>query len=373
MKKLTVALMAIFIAVFGIYGCSGQQEQPQENKPTEMVEPEQATAPETANPLTGDLDFDAKAVGKRPVAIVVENNEDARPQWNMDSPDIIVEGEIEEAGEGTDSRMLWLYADYTKLPDKIGPMRSARPPFIKFSELFDSIFIHWGMSHSKGEYVGANTVFKKDNVDHINQMEYKGKSSTELFGRDSSRNVALEHTAYCKGGEVPEAIEKTYKFRTDINEDSFTRLPFKLESEPMSDTACKKVKLKLTKKLSHNTTWKYNEKDGQYHSKDYEQDVSVDNVIVLFGKSKYVEKENYMGAGSFNRYSTKSELYSDFNLTKGGKAYIISKGTVLEGTWNTDNGKLSVLDDEKAAVALNPGRSWIALASSNKGGKIKLS
>ena len=32
-----------------------------------------------------------------------------------------------------------MYADYTAVPSQIGPMRSARPPYIKFSELFDAI------------------------------------------------------------------------------------------------------------------------------------------------------------------------------------------------------------------------------------------
>ena len=55
--------------------------------------------------------------------------------------------------EGGETRMLWLFADYTSVPDKIGPMRSARPPYIRFSEMFDAVFIHWGQSKSKGSYV----------------------------------------------------------------------------------------------------------------------------------------------------------------------------------------------------------------------------
>lgn len=48
--------------------------------------------------------------------------------------------------------------------------------------MFDAVFIHWGQSKSKGSYVGANTVFEQDNVDHINQMTYSGK--VDLFTRD---------------------------------------------------------------------------------------------------------------------------------------------------------------------------------------------
>ena len=92
-------------------------------------EPETTTSPTTTttttaapviykNPLTGEVDYNKEADGKRPVAIVVENAYAARPQWGIDdeknAPDIIVEGEV----EGGESRMLWLFADYTSLPNR---------------------------------------------------------------------------------------------------------------------------------------------------------------------------------------------------------------------------------------------------------------
>ena len=92
----------------------------------------------TRNPLTG-LKMAESAIGKRPAAFMVENTPPARPQWGMDdpqySPDIILEGEV----EGGITRTMWLFADYNALPKIIGPMRSARPPYVRFSELFDAI------------------------------------------------------------------------------------------------------------------------------------------------------------------------------------------------------------------------------------------
>lgn len=108
------------------------------------------------NPLTGEVDYNDSAVGKRPVAVVVENSPQARPQYNMDSPDIIVEGEV----EGGITRMIWLYADMTDLPEQVGPTRSARPSFVQFSQFFDCIYIHFGQSHSKGDYEGADDYIK---------------------------------------------------------------------------------------------------------------------------------------------------------------------------------------------------------------------
>ena len=102
-------------------GKSAQNKAPE--KKVEEPEPEPPM-----NPLTGSHDFTEKQMNQRICVFVVENHPEARPQVGMDdpkySPDIILEGEV----EGGISRMLWLYADYNKLPEAIGPLRSARPP-----------------------------------------------------------------------------------------------------------------------------------------------------------------------------------------------------------------------------------------------------
>ena len=42
--------------------------------------------------------------------------------------------------------MLCMFADASRLPDKIGPTRSARHYFVEIAEGFDSIFVHFGGS-----------------------------------------------------------------------------------------------------------------------------------------------------------------------------------------------------------------------------------
>ena len=81
------------------------------------------------------------------------------------APDIILEAEVEYGI----TRTMWLFADYSSIPDTIGPVRSARPPFVKFSELFDTIYIHWGQSNSTSDYVGANTIIAQDGKLHANR------------------------------------------------------------------------------------------------------------------------------------------------------------------------------------------------------------
>lgn len=348
-----VAVIAIAVGVyFGFFHNKDTKEPAMTTEPT--TETTTAAPVVMTNPFTGEEDYNSSAIGKRPVACVVENAEAARPQWGIDSPDIIVEGEV----EGGESRMLWLYADYTSVPEKIGPVRSARPPFIRFSEMFDAIFVHWGQSKSKGNYVGANTVFKQDNVDHINQMSYSG--SVKLFSRDSSRKVSSEHTGVLNGKNLNKAFQEL-KFRTDVKESNFTTFNFDSSDTAIGNGECNTLALTFSNR-SRTRDWTYNKEDKMYHTSDYKTDVKVKNLIVLFDNTTYVTKANYKGTG-------KGETYCDYAL-KGGKGVVAAEGKYTEITWSKKDGKLSILDANGKDIALKVGRSWIGYASSNNGGKV---
>jgi hypothetical protein len=328
------------------------------------------------------------------------------------SPDIILQGEV----EGGITRTLWLYADYEKLPEIIGPTRSARPPFVKFSELFDSIFIHWGMSHSKGDYVGAKTVFRRDKVDHIDQMSLDDQEG--LYGRDTSRAVNVEHRGIIYGDKVAATI-KNEGFRTEPKE--YTKLCFNRVTEPVSETAAANVGVKYSERAFEDTYWTYNEEDGMYHTSNFENDLARENLLVLSDETEYITKEGYAGPGS-----TGSVTYCDYKL-KEGDGKLFSKGTVKDIKWRVVDGKLELIDpstdaataktanDENLAAAketvmadenaewpvynkyvivspepaegeeqteeeilansyvlqnLNPGKTWIGWISRNNGGKV---
>lgn len=390
-SKLAVALVLVLALACGagaflMTSCSDQETATKAPAP----EPEPIT-----NPLTGataEQGYDENAINQRIVAFVVENAPEARPQWGMDdeeySPDIILQGEV----EGGITRTLWFYADFNKLPEQIGPMRSARPPFIRFSECFDSIFIHWGQSHSKGEYVGASTVFKEDVVDHINQMSFSNECG--LYDRDHSRGVSAEHTGIVYGAKVKDAIDE-YGCRKAP--ETPTKLNFNETAEPMSDILADEIRLNFSSRTDWETcVWTYDEEKQQYHTDNFENNLLRDNLLVLFDETEYITKANYEGPGS-----TGSVTYCDYALG-GGEGKLFSQGTVKDIEWKINNKKLYLIDAdatkaaqeearakateegkteeeiqqlEKAAVVyanLNPGKTWIGWASSNNGGNLEI-
>ncbi|MCM1284793.1 MAG: DUF3048 domain-containing protein [Acetobacter sp.] len=357
-----VVVIAVIVAVIAIKG--NGKEEPSTTASTTTSTTTEAPVVIT-NPLTGEEGYNASAVDVRPVACVVENSYYARPQWGIDdkkSPDIILEGEV----EGGETRMLWFYADYTNVPEQIGPMRSARPPFIRFSEMFDAIFIHWGQSSSKGNYVGANTVFKQDDVDHINQMTSSNVSY--LFSRDSSRNsYGVEHTGVLNGDKLAQAI-KDKGFRTEAG-NRYTKFNFNAKDQKVSDTPCNTLGLTFSSRSS-TRDWKYSAEDKMYHTEDFSNsnigfsDVARKNLLVLFDNTNYVVKENYKGSG-------KSETYCDYGLS-GGNGKLASLGTVIDITWTVENGMLVVKDENGKAISLNPGKTWIGWGSKNNNGSVAI-
>ncbi|MDO4198738.1 MAG: DUF3048 domain-containing protein [Erysipelotrichaceae bacterium] len=363
MKKGTMIIATVALLVmscFGLYGCAQNDNAKEEvitaDEETENTDTQQEEMIEvfSRNPLTY-LRMADEAVGKRPVAIMVENSDSARPQWGMDdenySPDIILEAEV----EGGITRTMWLFADYTALPEIVGPIRSARPPFVRFSELFDAFYIHWGQSESKANYVGADDVIAQDGVDNINQLDFK--SSVSLFGRNNERNVALEHTGVIYGEKLPQVIED-YGYRTQIDESKFTSLEFNEEPIRVSDTDCNEIIIDISSR-SWTKHWTYSKEDELYHTDDFRNNLTRENILVLFDQTEYITKPG----ASFS--------YCNYALA-GGEGKFASEGSIMDIEWSVVDGKLVLRDSNNQIIKLNPGKSYIAWISANRGGNVEV-
>lgn len=394
-KKLAAGIIILLIAAIAAGVVALNQFKSDKSKEQKEVPEEVVEEPEPepiVNPLTGSFDFDEKTANQRVVGFVVENAPPARPQIGMDdkkySPDIIVEGEV----EGGISRMFWMFADYNKLPEVIGPMRSARPPFIRFAAMFDSYFIHWGMSHTEGGYIGANTVFRRYSTDHIDQMHFANES--DLYFRDYSLGQSQEHTGRVRGKNVPAALKEA-DFRTEPKQR--TKLKWREENGTVGKKTCQEVTVTFSR-ISGNTHWTYDEENNVYKTDSFQNNTTRDNLIILTDKTRYVTNAIYQGHGV---------TYCDY-LMKGGKGYVISNGTYTKIKWRRDGQKLILYKEKKTKVPkteeeiaaekakaeedgkdpdkvkeynvevteteyeLNRGKSWIGWISRNNGGKVDI-
>src|SRR3989344_4594697 len=154
---------------------------------------EDPNEPKTENcPLDGDLhtkkakEFWDK---RRPLAVMIENHSEARPQSGLTSADIIYEA----VAEGGITRFMAIYL--CNLSDaQVGPVRSARTYYLDWLGEYDALYAHVG---------GANTPGPADALSQI--MKYGIKDMNQfsigfpVFWRDYQRlgrSVATEHTMY---------------------------------------------------------------------------------------------------------------------------------------------------------------------------------
>lgn len=315
------------------------------------VEPEEEI-PANQNLLTGVPDLTDGAIGKRPVAVMVNNVSYAMPQYGVSQADIIFEIPV----EGDATRFMALYGDYTQVP-KICPIRSCRYYFPALSQGFDAFYVNWGIDDSIADYLEAL------DLDQIEGITNTGG----LFGRDQDRlnqGYSLEHTGYFDGTKLVSYIE-SQGLRTDLNEDKkgpafqFNGLEEQLKPE---GSDCTSVQINFGAQSSQFTYDAENKVylkqingDAQVDGKTGEQ-LAFTNVFVL---ETDISVRDSVGH---------KEIGWDGGTDSVG--YYVSNGGVQKITWskdyNNESSYLRFYDESGQEISINRGKSYIALNYKNQ-------
>ena len=350
MLKRILSVFMAFLMGFAVSACSKTPEK----EPVEHGKTEEATTENNnvINPLTGEKTLSPAAVGKRPMAVVVQNSEACRPQWGMCSPDIIIEG----LAEGGVTRMLWLYSDVNEIP-KVGSIRSARMDFLEMAEGFDAIFVHCGQSQTAAAAINAR------HIDTINGGVWLGK----YLKRDEQRlrEVSSEHTVYTTGKMLGKCLSEQ-NYRTEKKKGYDNILSFNTEGNPERYDGGLCSSLRISYSGGYTYTFEYRESDGKYYNNigfkttkpfvEYGgKQESFENVIILYIPSYKVINEK----GSV-----------DMDLS-GGTGLIVSNGTYEEILWkkgNTPSNTLKLYKKNGDELKLNAGQSYLGLLPRDRSG-----
>ena len=327
-----------------------EEPQPQPAPEVEIpAEPVPTPIPENANILTGIGDLTQKAIGKRPVAVMVNNVEPALPQYGISQADVIFEIPV----EGSLTRFMALYGDYTQVP-KICPIRSCRYYFPAIAKGFDAYYIHWGSDQSILGYVNSLGIDRYDGMSNPYGM----------FGRDNARRsagYALEHTGYFDGTKLPSALKKegtrtelrknkrgtAFRFcgmdetiTPGVNACEYVAINFGASGSSFQYNAEKQVYVKRMNGHAH--------KDGKTGEK-----LKFTNVFIL--------------ETSISIRDAKGHKQIDWAGGKNAKGYYISNGGKQRIYWSKKNGNegayLKFYDKNGEEVTINRGKSYIAYVS----------
>ncbi|RJQ36105.1 DUF3048 domain-containing protein [Candidatus Microgenomates bacterium] len=321
------------------------------------------TAPKTeACPLNGALYSKEQKIWwekHRPLGIMIENHQEARPQSGLSHADVVYEA----VAEGAITRFLAVF--YCQDAGQVGPVRSARTYFLDFISEYGNfpLYTHVG---------GANTPGPADALSQIEDYEWGNYNDMNQFSigyptfwRDYDRlghTVATEHTMYSTTKKLWEYAKTRGLTSVDKEgsswDEKFVSYSFK---DDVPSTATQKIGLEFWNNYKdYFVSWDYDNKDNSYRrnnggaphlDKDNNTQLSAKNVVVL-----YMQESNANDGYENNLHL----LYK----TKGtGKAVVFINGKEIKGTWRKDKrtSRTLIFDNAGNPIKFNRGLIWFEI------------
>ncbi len=287
--------------------------------------------------LTGQM-VPVEQANRRPIAIMMSNDKEARPQYGMNRAGVVYEAPV-EAGM---NRYMAVIEDYDDL-DRIGSVRSCRTYYTYFAREFDAIYAHFGQSTFAKPYL--------NNVDNINGLDAIGNTT---YYR--SKDKRSPHNAYTSGERLKKAIE-TLGYSTEYSDSYkghylFARdgVEISLEGKPgVIDAAHAKPGY-----IMNRPDFVYDSSDGLYHRYQYgdvhqgsEGPVTVKNVIFQYCQSGFYASTQYL----------------NINVHTGEYGYYITDGKAIPINWEKDGefGVTHYYDQDYNEIVLNQGKTWVCI------------
>lgn len=346
MKKRFISVICLILVIAMTFGgCGGKSEEETTTSTTQVTTTEEVK-PVYYNRLTGESDLSKAAVGKRPIAIMINNIKASLPQYGIYDADILFEVLV----EGGITRLMALYGDQTKVP-KVCSVRSCRYYFPIFAHGFDAVYFCFGSNLTL-----ATPTLKRIGIDYFDGNQNPDKL---VFGRDPERlkKYSSEHTAYVDGTNIPELL-KEYEVRSDYlkNKDKNV-FSFRDEDAPKAVGSIVADKVHLKYSVYYNSTFNYNSKTKTYY-KEHCGNAHMDSV-----KDKQLNYTNvFVLETDVHNYKGGQLIELDWT---GGTGYYISRGKAQKITWTkpAENDNFTFLTEEGKVLKVNPGKSYIGVIS----------
>jgi len=332
MKFLLKFGMLLMLVLF-LAGCGNSRE----TKPvTGAVVENPGTAAEIPETLPYVCPFDGtplKEMPLRPVVVTIDNLAPARPQSGLSAADLV----YEIPAEGGITRFLALY--FHGQAEKIGPIRRARPYLAQIAQDWQGVYIH------AGESPQAQIFFKKEDLDHINEM-----FNPQGFWRDKSRKAP--HNLYSSSENLQQEIERRgWAVKKEISGFSFL--------DPAEEARGEDAPQVIINYPYVDVVFKIDPASGLYQR--------------FLGDKPHIDKETGTQLTAANIIVRETDMHAfdaegrlEVKLTGEGRAWLFSGGKVVLGRW-VKEGKTPTkyIDENNQEFRLKPGQTWIEIVSKN--------
>lgn len=306
----------------------------------------------------------------RPLAVMIENTPDARPQSGMGSADVVYEA----VAEGGVTRFLGLfYCGVQAFDTTLAPIRSARIYFMQLAAGYNRpLYVHVGGANVPGptDALGILTEWGWTGANDLNQFSIGYPTFVRDYNRVPGKEIATEHTMVTSTEKLwaigekrgwtntsPDIKGKNGKVTAGTEwKDDFTPWTFEDGAAASAPTASKISYDFWSGYSDYAVEWTYDAASNSYARKhggeahvdmNTDQQVKAKNVVVLLATEK----------GPINE-----KKHMIYEVIGTGDALIFKNGEVIKATWTKKDKDSQVVFSEKGKpVSFNRGMIWVSV------------
>lgn len=281
----------------------------------------------------------------RPMAVIVENYPDARPQSGLSSAQVVYEA----LAEGGVTRFLAVFQG-TTTAQQIGPVRSARSYFAEIANSWGAVFAHVGGAPDVLADIKNGHVYSK----MVDMNEYwNDKYFTRVKNKPAPHNVftSTERIADWLGSQ---------KYQLD---GEFRPFEFK-DDEPAATATAVTITLPFSS-AEYEGNFTYQPSTNSYLRS------TAGKVHVDASTGKQIEVKNVVAMlVPVTDIAGDEKLRVSVHLTGGGRAVVFQDGRRIEATWQTtDDGDIRYFAGG-GEVPFNRGEIWVSLVPQSRNAEL---
>ena len=306
---------------------------------TSSPPPTPTPTPLTASKLNGaEVPVGTEAL--HPLAVMIENHPDARPQSGLASADLVYEA----IAEGGITRFMAVFGNPQNAV-RVGPIRSARTYFVDFATELNAFYAHVGGNADALDQIKATNVFDLD--------EFAVGSPT--YQRDFSRNVATEHTMYSSTDKLWNVATQTRKWSQSADYQSWN---FADDTAPSLRPPSEKPVTINFSNSSYQVIWNYDPTTNSY-SRNLAGKPHIDANTNTQITAKDIVIETVQHKPTVTRSGEQGWIDT---LTGTGSGVIIHDGTATAITWKkTGTERTRYYTSDGKEVTFTRGAIWVEI------------
>ncbi len=324
------------------------------------------------SPLNGLLYTKEQAeifMNRKPLAIMVNNHVEARPQFGLSKADLV----YETVAEGGITRFLAVF--HSRDVEKVGPVRSARIYYIDWAAELNAWFAHWG-----GSYMDADDKENQDNPNYdftchpeadsyayINELGVPSLDRAWLgetaYWRDTSRNVALEHTGFTSTQKLWHEAPNRYPEKGWREYREVERWLFKDDAEKFERGPAAKVNIDFWQGYPNfDVVWEYNPSTNlytRYQGGKLQADAGADNAPI--------EAKNIVVQFVKQSFFNDQKKHIKYQTVGTGDALVYLDGKEVQAEWHKGSPRERTIfyyAHTADPIEFNRGQIWVEVVPS---------